>query len=91
MRNAILEDRDKLENDLLDLVAEEGMVDRESLSRDAKMEDLDIASADFIMILMAIEEKYGVYISVDNQMADLKTVQDLLSVAAKKIKENPDA
>jgi len=91
MRNAILEDRDKLENDLLDLVAEEGMVDRESLSRDAKMEDLDIASADFIMILMAIEEKYGVYISVDNQMADLKTVQDLLSVAAKKITENPDA
>ncbi len=39
------------------------------------------------MILMAIEEKYGIYISVDNEMADLKTIQDLLTATAKKIRE----
>ncbi len=81
----------KLEEELLDLVAEEGMIDRDALTREAALADLDIASADFIMILMAIEEKYGIYISVDNEMADLKTVQDLLTVASKKILEKSDA
>ncbi len=84
MRNDVVVNQ-KLEDDLLDLVAEEAMVDRAVLTREAKLDDLDIASADFVMILMAIEEKYGIYISVDNEMADLKTVQDLLSLASKKI------
>lgn len=91
MRNAADESKNQLENELLDLVAEEGMIDRARLTGDAALEDLDIASADFIMILMAIEEKYGVYISVDNEMAGLKTVQDLLDAASKKIRENKPA
>lgn len=84
MRNAIVANPE-LENDLLDLVAEEAMVDRARLTPETKLDDLDIASADFVMILMAIEEKYGVYISVDNEVSDLKTVQDLLSLATGKI------
>ncbi|MCG6904938.1 MAG: phosphopantetheine-binding protein [Rhodobacter sp.] len=84
MRNDDVDDK-QLEAELLDLVAEEAMVDRAVLRTDAKLEDLDIASADFVMILMAIEEKYGIYISVDNEMADLTTVQDLLTLATKKI------
>jgi len=89
MRNAT-NDTQKLQNELLDLVAEEAMVDRATLKAEAQLEDLDIASADFVMILMAIEEKYDVYISVDNELSDLKTVQDLLDLAAKKISE-PEA
>ena len=87
MRNDVVENQ-LLENDLLDLVAEEAMVAREILAPTAKLEELDIASADFVMILMAIEEKYGIYISVDNEMADLKTVQDLLDMATRKIAED---
>jgi acyl carrier protein len=90
MRNDV-ETNGKLEEELLDLVAEEGMIERDQLSREAALTDLDIASADFIMILMAIEEKYSVYISVDNEMSDLKTVQDLLTVASKKITEKSTA
>ena len=86
MSNDVVENQ-QLEDDLIALVAEEAMVDRALLTRDAKLDDLDIASADFVMVLMAIEEKYGVYISVDNEMADLKTVQDLLTLASKKIAE----
>ena len=84
MRNDVVVN-EKLEDELLDLVAEEAMVDRAVLARDAKLDELDIASADFVMILMAIEEKFGIYISVDNEMADLSTVQDLLDLASKKI------
>lgn len=91
MRNDVETTNAALEEELLDLVAEEGMVDRAALTRDALLADLDIASADFIMILMAIEERYGVYISVDNEMADLKTVADLLSVASRKVREKSDA
>ena len=91
MRNDAAEEIAGLEAELLDLVAEEGMIDRALLKPKALLADLDIASADFIMILMAIEEKYGIYISVDNEMADLKSVQDLLTVASKKIRENQDA
>lgn len=87
MRNDVV-DNQQLENDLLDLVAEEAMVDRAVLTREARLEELNIASADFVMILMAIEEKFGVYISVDNELTDLETVQDLLRLAAKKIAEN---
>ena len=75
----------KLEEELLDIVSEEAMVDRDALQRSAKLSDLDIASADFVMVLMAIEEKYGIYISVDNELADLETVQDLLTLASDKI------
>ena len=78
-------DSKKLEDELLDIVADEAMVDREALQRDALLEDLDIASADFVMVLMAIEEKYDIYISVDNELSDLKTVQDLLTLAGEKI------
>ena len=80
-------DNQQLENDLLDLVAEEAMVERSVLSASARLDELDIASADFVMILMAIEEKFDVYISVDSEMSDMQTVQDLLDLAAKKIAE----
>lgn len=79
---------DVLKGELLDLVAEEAMVPRETLVPEAALEELDIASADFVMILMAIEEKYGIYISVDNEMTDLKTVKDLLDMATRKIAED---
>ena len=78
-------DNQQLENDLLDLVAEEAMVERSVLSASARLDELDIASADFVMILMAIEEKFDVYISVDSEMSEMETVQDLLDLAAKKI------
>ena len=80
-------DNQQLENDLLDLVAEEAMVERSVLSASARLDELDIASADFVMILMAIEEKFDVYISVDSEMSEMETVQDLLDLAAKKIAE----
>lgn len=80
-------DNQQLENDLLDLVAEEAMVERSVLNASARLDELDIASADFVMILMAIEEKFDVYISVDSEMSEMETVQDLLDLAAKKIAE----
>lgn len=77
-----------LSQELLELVAREGMVDISEIKPESKLEDLDIQSADFVMILMALEEEYGVYISVDNELSDVKTVQDLLTLAQSKIEEH---
>lgn len=86
-----MDSESKLSQDLLELVAREGMVEPENLNMDAKLADLDIISADFIMILMAIEEEYGAYIPVDAEMTNLETVGDLLAVASKKILEHQKA
>lgn len=72
---------------LLDLVAKEGMVSREALVPEATFEELGIQSADMVVILMAIEEEFGVYIPVDGQLAEATTVGDFLKVLAARMKE----
>lgn len=81
-------DKTDLSKELLELVAREGMVDLSEIKPENRLEDLDIQSADFVMILMALEEEYGVYISVDNELTDVETVQDLLQLAQTKIEEH---
>ncbi|GAA6166055.1 acyl carrier protein [Pelagimonas sp. KU-00592-HH] len=81
-------EKSDLSQELLELVAREGMVDISDITPQSRLEDLDIQSADFVMILMALEEEYGVYISVDNELTDVETVQDLLDLAQGKIEEH---
>ncbi|PSL20888.1 acyl carrier protein [Shimia abyssi] len=80
-------DKETLTKELIALVADEGMVDVSDIAPEKRLEDLDIQSADFVMILMAIEEKYDVYISVDNELSEVETVQDLLDLVITKIEE----
>ena len=84
-------DRGTLTQELLDLVADEGRVEVSEIAPEKRLEDLDIQSADFVMILMAIEEKYNVYISVDNELSDVETVQDLLNLVIGKIEQEQAA
>ncbi len=84
-------DRDTLTRELMQMVAQEGMVEPSEITPQRKLEELDIQSADFVMILMAIEEKYGAYVSVDNELTDVVTVQDLLDLAISKIEEHQAA
>ncbi|SFM58383.1 acyl carrier protein [Shimia aestuarii] len=84
-------DRETLTRELLALVADEGMVEASEIAPEKRLEDLDIQSADFVMILMAIEEKYDVYISVDNELSDVETVQDLLDLVITKIEDQKAA
>jgi len=65
-----------VEQKLAEIVAREAMVDVSKVTPDTKLEELEVQSADFVMILMDIEETFGVYISVDNEMASVETVGD---------------
>jgi acyl carrier protein len=83
--------RETLTKELLELVAQEGMLEPSEITPERPLEELDIQSADFVMILMAIEEKYGAYVSVDNELTDVVTVQDLLNLAISKIEAHQAA
>ncbi|MBO6899463.1 MAG: hypothetical protein JJ868_19035 [Shimia sp.] len=83
--------RETLTKELLELVAQEGMVEPSEITPERALEELDIQSADFVMILMAIEEKYGAYVSVDNELTDVVTVRDLLNLAISKIEAHQAA
>jgi acyl carrier protein len=67
---------------LLDLIAKEGMVDRGKLSMDATMESLGLKSSDLLIVLMAVEEQFGVYIPVDDSLSDARTLGDLVNALA---------
>lgn len=75
---------------IIEIVAAEAMIDPAQLAPDTLLQDLDIQSADYVMILMAIEEKFGVYISVDSELTDARTVGDLMRIVASKIKLSAD-
>lgn len=50
------------QDQLLDLIAQEAIIDRDTLKPEAKLEDLGISSLDLITLLFEVEERYGVVI-----------------------------
>jgi acyl carrier protein len=73
---------------LLAIISKEGMVAPEKLSLDATLNTLGVASVDVVVILLAIEEEFGVYIPVNNELSEIKTVGDLVHELAKHIAAN---
>ena len=78
----------QLSDQLLDIISSEGMIDRDKLTMDSELESFSIESADFVMILMAIEEKFGVYVSVDDELTNAKTLGDLVNIFHERIEES---
>ena len=66
-----------LEDDLLDLIAEEALIDRDKLIRQATLEDIGLDSVGVVSVVFAVEEKYGVEIP-DEAFEGAKTVGNVL-------------
>lgn len=66
--------------EILDIVAKETGVDREKLTDDAALSDLDIPSLDLVQAIFAIEERFKVDIPVVSERtgAEFQTVGDLV-------------
>ena len=73
------QDREKLANEIIDVVAAEGMIDRSKVTPDATIESLDLKSVDIVMILTALEEKFNVYIPMDGTLQEAKDVKSLIN------------
>ena len=80
---------DEIEDRLLVIVSREGLIDRSKLALDATLESLGIASADVIVILMAIEEEFGAYIPVDSSLSDARTVGDFVAALRPHLVKSP--
>jgi acyl carrier protein len=65
------------EAELLDLIAEEAIVDRKALVREATLADLGISSLDVITMLFELEEKYGVVIE-EGEMPQMSTLGEMV-------------
>jgi acyl carrier protein len=66
-------------NEIIDVVAAEGMIDRSKVTPDATIESLDLKSVDIVMILTALEEKFNVYIPMDGTLQEAKDVKSLIN------------
>lgn len=53
------------DEDLIDLIAEEALIDRALLTRQATLADVGLDSVGVVSVIFAVEEKYGVEIAED--------------------------
>jgi acyl carrier protein len=74
------------DEELLDIIAEEALIDRAKLDRSAKLEDIGLDSVDLVSVVFAIEEKYGIEIA-----EDAFDRSDTLAVVLQKIEALIDA
>lgn len=65
-------DKEALAEQILEVIISEGKIDRSRATPDATLESLEVQSIDIVMILMAIEEKFGVYVPIDGDIAETK-------------------
>jgi acyl carrier protein len=54
-----------LDDELLDLIAEEALIDRAKLVRGATLESIGLDSVDLVSVVFAVEEKYHIEIAED--------------------------
>lgn len=80
-------DKDELSRELIDLICKELMIDKATISPGSTIESLDFQSIDIVSILTAVEDKFDVYIPMDDSFHDAKTIQDLIDALAKHIQK----
>lgn len=84
------QDKAKLVEEIIEVIAAEGMVDRAKVTPDATIESLDLKSVDIVMILTALEEKFNVYIPMDGSLQDAKDVRSLIEAIAEYIQKEKE-
>jgi acyl carrier protein len=83
-----IEDRDGLNREIIDMIVAEGMIEREHLTPDATLQSLGIASVDVVLILMAIEEKFGIYVPIDGSIAESRDLRSFIDNLVDRIVES---
>jgi len=65
------------DDELFDVIAKEALIDRSLLSREARLEDLGIASLDVISVLFEVEERFGIVVDAE-ELSDCETLGQLI-------------
>ena len=75
---------DNVEKVVFDGLAELG-ADRDSISREATLEALDVDSLDLVELAQIVEDEFGVELGADD-VKDLKTVGDAVDLIVAKVR-----
>lgn len=76
-----------LERQILDVILAEGKVDPSRVTPDATLESLAVESMDVVLILMAIEEKFGVYVPIDGKVAEAGDLNRFIEIVADHVRK----
>ena len=68
-------DQGNMIEQILDVIAKEGMIDRARITLDSTLEDLQLKSMDIVIILAGMEEQFSVYIPIDGPLAEARDVR----------------
>jgi acyl carrier protein len=77
-----------LAQQIIDVIAREGMVDRSKIVATATLEDLGLQSIDMVMILNGIEEKFDIYVPMDESIQKIANVGDVVGVVTGLVEAN---
>jgi acyl carrier protein len=70
-------------DNVLDVIAEESLVERSTLTSDATLESLGIQSLDIISIVFALEDKFGIVLE-QSEFEGVATVDQLVEIIVNK-------
>ena len=72
-------------DEILDIVSNVTLVDRATLTLDAKVVDLGITSLDMVEIIFALEEKFGIELpfNANTNAEGFRTLGDVIAVVEK--------
>ena len=76
----------KLEQEIIDTIAEEGEIDRSEIIPDSNLYDLGIDSLSSLEILVALEDKYGITIK-QNRLRNVNRVREIIRVVSSELKK----
>jgi acyl carrier protein len=78
---------EEIQEKVFDIFAKEARLDRDSLTPESVLEDLNIESLDMVQILFGIEETFDVYVPQD-EVENLKTLGDVIKGIKQLLSQN---
>lgn len=73
-------------NRIIDIIAEEGSIDRDKITPEATLETLGFQSMDVVMVLMGIEDKFDTYLPMDAELASARNLAEFVGAIDKAMK-----
>lgn len=75
---------------IIEVMSTEGMIDRDKITPEATLDTLGVESMDVVMILMGLEEKLGVYLPMDSDMASARNLAEFMQAILKAMKASSE-
>jgi len=79
---------DEITAKIIDILVEDGMIDRDKITMDATLESLEVESMDMVMVLQGIEDAFEIYVPLDESVTELRNVGDVVDHITKLVHEN---